>query len=132
MTDFGPPVRLPVSAFTRSPPAVQKIKRGGQNGTGNSSTPGRRFHAFVKGLRDPKKPGKHGGGTLLLKPPQAPIIWDPSVYAAMPKPEPRCRVFVRRIVTAPRPDPIYARKRALRAQGLTRRQIRETMVHERA
>ena len=127
------PVRLPVSPFRRSPPAVQKIKRGGTGKVSSSGNAARRFYTPVIGLRvGPKKPGKHDGGTLAPKPPQAPIIWDPSIYAAMPKPEPRKRLWTRHAGTAPRTDPIYARKRALRAQGLTRREVRTRMAHERA
>jgi hypothetical protein len=74
MTD---PIRLPVSIFRRSPPAVTKIKRGGTGKISNSGNAPKRFRAFVKGLRDPKKPGKHDGGTLLPKPPRAPAVWDP-------------------------------------------------------
>jgi len=71
-------IRLPVSPFRRSPPAVQKIKRGGTGKISSSGNGPKRLHAPVTGLRvGPKKPGKHGGGTLVPKPPRAPSIWDP-------------------------------------------------------
>lgn len=72
MSDFGPPIRLkPGNGGTL------KIKRGGTGKISNSGNAPKRFHNFVKGLRDPKKPGKHDGGTLIPKPPRAPAIWDP-------------------------------------------------------
>ena len=37
MSDSGP-IRLPVSPYRRSPPAVQKIRRGGTGPVGNSGT----------------------------------------------------------------------------------------------
>ena len=111
MSDFGPPIRLPVSIFCRG--ADMKIKRGGTNGTGNSGSGPRRFHAAPKGLRNPKKPGKHGGGRLLPKPPRAPAIWDPrdpfiiSIIALHPAPapwrsEPRVRMWAPKSRPAPR------------------------------
>ncbi len=72
MIDYGPPIRLGGD----KPGGVIKIKRGGSGKTGNSGS-ARRLRAPVKGLRDFKKPGKHGGGTLLPKPPDGPAIWDP-------------------------------------------------------
>lgn len=76
MTDFGPPIRLPVSIFHRGG-GEQKVKRGGgaSSSSGSGSRPWQYLH--VKGLRDPKKPGKHDGGRLLPKPPDASPVWDP-------------------------------------------------------
>ena len=72
------PIQLSVSPFRRSPPTVQKIKRGGTGKVSSSGNAARRFYTPVIGLRvGPKKPGKHDGGTLAPKPPRAKPIWDP-------------------------------------------------------
>ena len=70
--DYGPPIRLPCSPFTRSPPAVMKIKRGGVGKQGNSGTAPRRTRTFPRAIRDPKN-GKH-----LPWPPRGKPVWNPT------------------------------------------------------
>lgn len=74
MPDFGPPIQLHAG-----PGGVIKIKRGGAARNGNSGSANRRTRtACFSYLRDRNKPGKHGGGTLLPKPPASPVIWNPT------------------------------------------------------
>jgi len=113
-------ILLPVSAFRRSPPPIQKIKRGGTGKISNSGTAAGRFHTPIRQLRSPKD------GKQIPWRPRGPVIWDPSVTVP-PQPEPRRREFERHVVMAPRPDPIYARRRELRARGYTRREVRTIM-----
>ncbi len=69
--DFGPPIRLKCSPFTRSPPAVTKLKRGGVGKQGNSGSVARRVHTFPRAVRD--KVGKH-----VPWPDRGRPIWDPA------------------------------------------------------
>ena len=125
MTD---PIRLPVSVFRRSPPAVMKIKRGGTGKISNSGNAAGRFHNPIRQLRSPKD------GKQIPWHPRGKVIWDPTptIFIDPHKRRHRHIEHARLIVTAPRRDPIYARKRALRAQGLSRSKVREVMARERA
>jgi hypothetical protein len=139
-------ILLPVSRFCATPPAVTKIKRGAISKEGNNGSAHRRVHTPPRAIRDMKN-GKH-----LPWPQRGPVIWDPADPVIIEyqraqmygeslvgrwgnfrgvSPE-RKRVFVRHEVTAPRADPIYARKRELRTKGLSRREVRWAMAHERA
>jgi hypothetical protein len=125
MTD---PIRLPVSLFHRSPPAVTKIKRGGTGKISNSGNAAGRFHTPIRQLRSTKD------GKQIPWRPRGPVIWDPTptIFINPHKRRHRHCVRERLVVTAPRPDPIYARRRALHAQGLTRREVRARLAVEMA
>jgi len=122
------PILLPVSRFRRSPPAATKIKRGGTGKISNSGNAAGRFQPPIRQLRDTKN------GKQIPWHPRGAVIWDPTptIFVNPYNRSHRHRVRVRLIVTAPRPDLIYARKRALHAQGLTRREVRVRMANERA
>lgn len=66
------PIRLPVSRFRTSPPAITKIRRGGTGKIGNSGTAAGRFHTPTRQLRSPKD-GKQIPWRLRGK-----VIWDPT------------------------------------------------------
>ena len=65
------PIRLPVSAFRSSPPAVMKIRRGGTGKVSNSGSIAKIARTPVRAVRDTKT-GKH-----LPWPVRAPVVWDP-------------------------------------------------------
>jgi hypothetical protein len=119
-------IRLPVSAFRRAPPDIQKIKRGGTGKISNSGTAAGRFHNPIRQLRSPKD------GKQIPWRPRGSVIWDPTptIFINPHKRRHRHTVHERLMVTAPRPDPIYARRRALHAQGLTRREVRARLAVE--
>ena len=72
MDYYGPPIRLPCSPFTASPPAVTKLKRGGIGKQANSGSGPKRTRTFPRAVRDPKN-GKH-----LPWPPRGKPVWDPN------------------------------------------------------
>lgn len=70
--DYGPPIRLPCSPFTRSPPAIMKLKRSGTGKQGNNGSGPKRVRNFPRAIRDPKN------GKILPWPAQGKPIWDPT------------------------------------------------------
>ena len=73
MIDFGPPINIGTG-----PGGVIKIKRGGGTRAGNSGGGQRRIRQPVFARRDFHKPSKHGDYRHLPKPPDTPVIWNPT------------------------------------------------------
>ena len=65
------PILLPVSMFRRSPPATQKIKRGGTGKISNSGNAPKRFHNAVRAIRNVQ--GQH----MPWPARNSKAIWDP-------------------------------------------------------
>jgi len=70
--DFGPPIRLPCSPFTQSPPAVTKLKRGGVGKQGNSGPSG-----AARRVRTPPRAMRNKVGVHVPWPDRGPAIRDP-------------------------------------------------------